>query len=916
MKAIKSICVAAVLALGALSSAALELDGSKFVILCDYMTAGKELQEILSAVTGQKVPLYTTAQAAKLDLSGKYPWRVGSMTEKLGKEECEWRIGETEANIWGGANHGEQWGVYDCVEEGLGVRFPWAGAISCDVGTKVKVLKTEGAWKNPYRIRACRMRGVKESTWRWRMRDGKHDHPGYGHAFYKFWERFGCNKLHPEYFAMRTDGKRMPIGWGEDTAYNAAASDQKPSRYISMCVSSEAFVDQVVSDWTNSWGSVAENARGAWKTPQYINLCENDASGGNVCHCPACKALDEPRPANSADWWPNWYTDRYVNFAYRVLAKARKFNPACQAVMYAYNATEIPPIRERINGDIIVGMVPTIFTKKAVHDFVQGWKDKGVKEFFHRPNRRCYYSPRMLPVNFSKHFFEILQDLTRFDGFIGADWDGSAQPLGVNWIADYVVMKCLQDPTKDYEFWEDHYMDAFGSAKEDIRAYYRYWRKLWDERLEAAIPELTEKGRYFNFMRGLIWNVDRYYTYEDFAKSGVFLKRAAARKDLNPLRRALVDRLLSEHEYSEAWIRAVVDKCEDNTNAFVAYCERNGKENLSPFDKYSGDICGVWRNSPNRWGNVWWEPEGVVIVDLGHPRATAELKLHLDYLLDADIPVVKTEAEVREGQHALYVGRQPHNEDPRVVDTLTPEQGHWKHPKSGPDKGRGYFYAATEDALENAVWDFLEFEMGVRWPWGDEIAAKKHDHLNCYSWKNAWGPDVGLVNHWVRFENEPKSEIFARRLRCGSHKPTGKEKVIEFRLGEGLTLGSEKAAFDKLDAFLTANRHKDVSVVATFPKPENVLDWHVAYILAKQLLEPFKSFGFWENHYLQSYGAAAREMREAFKVLRAGYAAKGAVDADDRAAAAKFVDKALARTDLLPDDRTRVEKARQALVGK
>ena len=94
-----------------------------------------------------------------------------------------------------------------------------------------------------------------------------------------------------------------------------------------------------------------------------------------------------------------------------------------------------------IGGAIIVGMVPTIFTKKAVHDFVQGWKDRGVTTFFHRPNRRCYYSPQMLPVNFSKHFFEIIKDLTRFDGFIGADWDGGAQTLGVNWIADYVVMK-------------------------------------------------------------------------------------------------------------------------------------------------------------------------------------------------------------------------------------------------------------------------------------------------------------------------------------------------------------------------------------------------------------------------------------------------------------------------------------------
>ena len=211
MKAIKSACVAALVAVGVFSASALELDGSKFVIVSDFARASQELQEILSAVTGLKVPVCTSAQAAKQDISDKYVWRIAVDAGKLGKEECAWTIGEKGALIVGGPNHGEQCGVYDCMEEGLGVRFPWAGAIACDIGTKVKVLKTSGEWKNPYRIRAIRMRGLENSKWRWRMRDGKHDYPAYGHAFSRYWERFGATRLHPEYFAMRTDGKRMPI---------------------------------------------------------------------------------------------------------------------------------------------------------------------------------------------------------------------------------------------------------------------------------------------------------------------------------------------------------------------------------------------------------------------------------------------------------------------------------------------------------------------------------------------------------------------------------------------------------------------------------------------------------------------------------------------------------------------------------
>ena len=917
MKAVKMMFAVVATAMVSFAATALELQTDKFVIVSDYAQA-KELQEFLSQIAERKVEIIPTKKAEKMDLSGRYVWHMGNApkddTEKCGPEACKWRITPTEAWIWGGPIHGETIGIYDCMEEGLGVRFPWAGAVASDTGKTIAVLKTSGSWKTDYRIRAIRMRGNNETKWRQRMRDGKHDYPGYGHAFYKYWERFGCNQQHPEYFSMRRDGKRMPMGWSEDTAYNAAASTDKPARYISMCVSCEAFVDQVIADWVAAFKS---KAGGAYNSPKYINLCENDASGDNICHCPACYALDAPRPkTGTVDWWPNWFSDRYVHFAKRVLEKARKYNPDAKAVMYAYNAMELPPQRESIDGDIIIGMVPTIFTREAVHNFVKGWKDAGVKEFFHRPNRRCYYSPNMLPVNFSEHFFAIIQDLTRFDGFIGADWDGGAQPLAVNWIADYVVMKCLQDPSKDYAYWESHYMDAFGSAKEDVRAYYRYWRTLWDERLEKDILELTEKGLSFNFMRGLTWNVDRYYSYDDFVKAGVFLDKALAHTDLNKNRRALVERLKADHDRAAQWLHAVVDRSEDNTRAYNEFCEARGLSNLSTGEKYSGDLAGVWRCSPERYGNVDLPGDKIVIVDLGHPVATAELKKHLDFILERDIPVVKGEAEVKEGQNPIYIGRQPHDEDAKVVETLKPEQGYWKFPKKGALKGKGYFYAATEDALENAVWDFLEFEMSVRWPWADEIAVKKRKNLHVYTWKNAWGPAKELVNHWVRFENEPKSDLFARRLRCGTHAPSGKAPVIELKLGEGLTVGSEEAAFRKLDKFLAENAHKDVSVVCTLPKPKSVLDWHVAYILNKQLLEPFKSFGCWENHYLQSYGAAASEMREAFKALRASYAAKGAADKAAYAAAAKFVDKALARTDLLAEDRARVEKVKAALAAE
>ncbi|MBQ6473063.1 MAG: hypothetical protein IJJ33_13850 [Victivallales bacterium] len=63
-------------------------------------------------------------------------------------------------------------------------------------------------------------------------------------------------------------------------------------------------------------------------------------------------------------------------------------------------------------------------------------------------------------------------------------------------------------------------MQAFGAAETDVRDYYRYWRKkVWDERLAPAQADITEKGKVFNFGRGLLWNLGKYYRESDFTES-------------------------------------------------------------------------------------------------------------------------------------------------------------------------------------------------------------------------------------------------------------------------------------------------------------------------------------------------------------------------------------------------------------
>lgn len=875
------------------------ISGEKCVIVSTLPGTANELKTHLDLITGLKVPILNAKQAAELK-GDEYVWRIGYAPEgedakNLVAEEGRYRVTPKGAWIWGGACHGEErGGLYPMLEEALGVRWPWVGGISVPrQGKDITVYQTEGGWKPPFQVRAVRMGRDKDSVaWRERMRvaGGGADRPAYGHAFSDYWERFGWNKQHPEYFAMRKDGLRMPVNVSPDTAYNVAASKDKPARFISMCVSSEAFIDQVVADWK-------EKGAGIW-----INLCENDAQGDSICFCPNCIKLDEPMPADANPEWKTWYADRYVHFCHAVLEKAKKINPNVCATTYAYNAMECPPRREKLTDDIVVGIVPTIFTKEAVQDFISGWKKAGMKRFFHRPNRRCYYAPPVFPVGFEKHFYDIFRLVYDSGDCIGFDHDGDTPETVFGAFSDYVIAKTMQDPSKSFEYWESHYFDAFGPAKDDVRAYYRYWREdVWEKRLEKDILKLTTRGLAFNFIRGLIWNLDQYYFPSDFEKAGAYLDAAAKRSGLNASQKALVDKLLDTHQYAQLWVRAVVERDEDNTKALMEYRGEHKLGMLPRNEKYWGDLAGVMRwcvPAPHQFHS---NSNDFRIVDCGVPEAAAELKKHLDYQLSVDVPVLKGEANVPTNTFNLYVGRIPHDADPRLTEFQPAEEGYWIFPNKGKER-RAYFYGPDAAAVGNAVHDFVEFELGARWPWEDEFAMKKQPELAVYTWKNAWHPYLRLAKRSVTFADEPKSELFAARHRNGAHviakdNPYGiPDDPKTVKIEKEYRVGGEKEAFDEFQA--EYNEKESFAFEFVLPKPETVFDWHVAYILDKALSDPYKSFGYWENHYLQSFGAAARELRGFFQALR---------DGKD---GTSFLETALKRTDLEELDRRRVERVR------
>ena len=554
------------------SAAAFAIDPAKSEILAvgkDRKTrsAAEELKRHLDLISDVDVPIVETAKP------GSYVFRFAPGIIGGNAEACAWKSTAVETVFSGNV----EFAVIDFLENALGVRWPEGDFISYVRQNPIKPMSTDGAWAPKLTIRTIRGSG---STFSRRMRAGRHDAPAYGHAFTQYWKKYG--KTHREYFAMRADGIRgsallKASDLMENIAEYAAA---KNADRVAMCCTSTGLVGQVVANWINDG------------KPDYINLCENDVPGQDSCHCPACKALDVvPEKVNPK--WETHYADRYVYFGNKVLEAARRYRPDVKVCYYAYNATQDAPRRQRPDPATVIGAVPTIFSDRYVAGYIESWKNTGVKNFFYRPNRHHYYVCPYLPVGSEEHFHGILRYLVGA-GAIGFDYDARAVEKGsFEWLERYVTFHAMQDPSKPFSYWEDHFCSAYGAAAEDVKAYYRYWREeVWSKRLEPNLEEITEKGRWFNFGRGLVWNLGQYYHDEDFAAAERFVLAAEA-KNLQGPQRELVAVFRIAHDHAKAFFAAVAHKSRANSEKLVAFRKAHGFPLCTWSEKYFGDITGV-----------------------------------------------------------------------------------------------------------------------------------------------------------------------------------------------------------------------------------------------------------------------------------------------------------------------------------
>ncbi len=433
---------------------------------------------------------------------------------------------------WSADWQGTLFAVYDFLENDLKVRWLWPGTLgeviprrtdfvigAIDRSGKpffeysmLRVRKPAKEWMNGWSSVENRDAFYRDqSLFLLRQRVSATRNMAYGHGFTDYWSKYG--KDHPEYFALRPDGKREPL------------EGDKTGKYIALCVSQEALIKRIVANWRQSRERNPDNI----PYRPYLNACENDIPG--MCVCEQCRAWDYPDPAfekspywsplnktaptirtrfqalAKADWGegterekydPPSVTERYARFYLELLQRARKIDPSAKVVAYAYANYTKPPRDMRMDKDIIINFVPNMFfpyTREHSREFQEkwlAWRQSGVEHLYYRPNYML--AGANMPISLAEQIHRDFSFAAR-NGAIACDFDSLNGAWSTQGPTLYLLSRMQWNPNLAYEDIMNEYYSGFGKAAGQVQAYFEYWKGHSDSIDEETFLRYSSEER-------------------------------------------------------------------------------------------------------------------------------------------------------------------------------------------------------------------------------------------------------------------------------------------------------------------------------------------------------------------------------------------------------------------------------------
>lgn len=555
--------------------------------------AAKELRKHIEIKTGEKLPI--TQETTKAP--GKYQFLIGQEPPgdipPLKEEEARIEVRGNNIYIYGddniygldpdkkwmqnkGTRTGTLFAVYLLLEKEFGFRWACPGdrGIMCTPSSTLRIQSNSLSWIPAIKMRWIRpfnwdivsseeknsscpsefivspekaaVKNEEEKLWAKKMREGNSLKIRYGHAFTSWWKQYG--KEHPEYFALTEKKQREPV------------YPHQPDR-VKMCVSNPALQQKIVDNWLTTNTSIP------------INLCENDGSPG-FCRCPDCMSWDCRKEGEKLT---DHLTDRYIRFASEVLKKARNVKPDAKAVIYVYSFYYKPPRREKVPDGLILGMVPRdLIPTDEFNAYIRSWKDAGAKEFFYRPND--LYVDIGMPLGFEKLLYDNMK-LAADMGSIGFDYDSDRGLWTTSGMAVYILSRTMNDTSKPFEHWENDYCAAYGPAAPEVKKYFAYWRRNFEQNISPNICE-SHEGNLKNL---LFKRIGDFFSEKDFDITDKLLEKAGQNK-LSEDERALLEQLVLSNKHSRLMLHAFSPAPAETRKAAYEKLMKFRTENMKKLD--------------------------------------------------------------------------------------------------------------------------------------------------------------------------------------------------------------------------------------------------------------------------------------------------------------------------------------------
>lgn len=484
-------------------------------------TATEELAKYISQATCAKTEIIPEGKLKNRNAADAYVGKCRFTEEqdfynkRLRQEEFNIAVKDGKLFIYGDDGKGDPYaqdnrtgtlfGIYDFLENELGIAWIWPGKSGEDVPA-VKELRLQPFSRtgNPMFYNRSMMfswlqyepQSVKDDIkyWMKRMKMSAVRKMWFNHSWDTYVFKQNEDVRHPEWLAL----------WGGER--------KKPH----CCISNSEFRDYIVQQCLN-------NSRN--KDCSVVSISPSDGYG--FCECEKCRALD-PAGTDYSTGIPN-LSDRHWAYANYVAREVKKRNPELNVGMYAYTAYREPPANmEKLEDNLIVSITFSVayFVKPEEKEkyckLIDNWKSKGVKIAGREYWGMHYWLD--LPYIFTKQIKDSMPYLHKC-GFntMNGEVQKNFATQGPNY---YLVAHMMWNPEIDADRVLSRYYKAFGPAGNHIRKYY--------DTFEDSILENQNKINAFAYLE-LINSWPEIFPEKTLSRAGECIQNAKEAVKGNPV---------------------------------------------------------------------------------------------------------------------------------------------------------------------------------------------------------------------------------------------------------------------------------------------------------------------------------------------------------------------------------------------